>query len=68
MICWGPKVLTEDDGVNDEDAFRQACEKLEAEGFFDEARRKYGLGYPDDWPVSSNKSISPAVVESSKDK
>jgi hypothetical protein len=32
-----------DDGVNDEEACFQACEKLEREGFWEEARRHYGM-------------------------
>jgi hypothetical protein len=39
----GSRVLTEDDGVNDEEACYQACLKLEREGFWEEARRRYGV-------------------------
>jgi hypothetical protein len=32
-----------DDGVNDEDALLQACKELEAEGFWEDVKCRYGI-------------------------
>jgi hypothetical protein len=42
-MIYGVRVLTEDDGFNDEEALDAACKKLEAEGFFEEVARRHGL-------------------------
>jgi hypothetical protein len=41
-----------EDGVNDENVCEQAFKKLEAEGFFEEVKRKYGLS-----PVHSDLGV-----------
>jgi hypothetical protein len=45
-----------EDGVNDEEACEQAFKKLEAEGFFEGVKRKYGLS-----PVRSELEVVSGV-------
>jgi hypothetical protein len=55
-----------DDGVNDYDAGFKAAEKLEAEGFFDEVRKKHGLSKPTSPPKPSDKFFSLSRANSGK--